>query len=753
MGKEGGYWGGRSSKRAEAETPSGCISAFFQLFDFHPFHFSLQHQPQASSNCHHDTVTIPKGTEAPRNSLESEEGLMVSSISSKEENLKIPKNSKLFIKTSAGISSNGNKLANVNDLSPGTKTPTLVARLMGLDLLPDAQSPSSSSPSSSSTTTTSSSCLSATKSQVNSHLHHHQHQHRHLRPRQHNVIITKPRHSMDDSIAASRFLPDTPRISSARRSDVEHRLSLQINKENMGVGENLELPRFSFSKVKKFEEQHSSNNKSPRHYAKQIVKQMKESMMSRKVGIDVTNTVKNNKRSGEQERGGEFVGQFMRSKKSPRTPTTSSVSKVAGNELSSPGKVSNNPSCSPRLRFMDPKNKLSTVSTTGNEDQISPQPVVKLDNQPQAVSSVLAQAKPQPILFEEQEAQFQTQKSSVPKCKKAANEKFSPRLKKPIIRNKQDESFVRPLSSPNRASDIKSTSKSKKNHPLLIKLLNLNTVQNINSNTLPAAVNTKIPQKQTQVCDAREAKYCSSQLFSGSSQTYTKEATSSSCILSTTTTGESNVDELDKRKISGSMLNYNGPEFEYVSSILSRTGLAVKKEGRSTRTTVVSVSLFRQWLSPTQPLDPSIFHHLEQQFQNQNQNENPTSNIFSASSQDGNLRPKYDLGVRSNRRLLFDLVNETLLEGLGPYYDEEMVWERITGRFLNKKCEVLEDIDALVEMEDMGKTMMKMKSAEALMAEIEGNIMDTLLHETVRMVTECGCWWWWYGRKDEDDAV
>ncbi|XP_054808319.1 uncharacterized protein LOC129310487 [Prosopis cineraria] len=739
MGKEGGSWGGRSFniKRAEAETPSGCTSSFFHFFDFHPFHL-FQHQPQASNGNDDTTTIIPKGTEAPRNSLESEDGTIVAGLISKEENLKMAKNKLSFIKTT---SSTGAKLGNhVNDLSPGTKTPTLVARLMGLDLLPDAQSPlaSSSSPSSSSTTTTtnsSASCLSATNSRANPHLHNH-----HLRPRQHNTLITKARHSMDDCIAASRFLPDAPRISSARRSDVEHRLSLQINKENMGSGgEDLELlPRFSFSKLRIEEQQHSSN-KSPRHYAKQIVKQMKESVMSRKVGIiEVTNTVKNREK---QERGGEFVGQF-RSKKSPSTTPTSSVSKEADELNSSPGKVSNNPSCSQkRLRFMDPKNKLRTTTPT-RKDQItvSPQPIKFDDIQPQVSRVSSAKAKPQAKLVEQQAHQFQKQKTSVPKWKKAADEKFSPRLKKPlhtsdIIRNKQDESFVRPLlSSPNRVSDVKSTGKSKRRHSMLINLLNLNTVQNINSNALPV---TKIPQKQTPVCDAREPKYCSSQLSSGSRQTYTTLTTAAAA-------GESNVDE-DKRKTSGFM--FNGPEFEYVSSILSRTGLVVKKG--TTTATSVSVSLNHQWFSPTHPLDPSIFHHLEQHFQNY-----PTScNIFSvlSSSQVRNLRTKYELplGLRCNRRLLFDLVNETLLEVVGPY-DEEAVWERIAGRFQSSKCEVLEDIDALIEMEDVGKTM-KVKSAEAMVAEIEGNIMDTLLHETVRIATGCYCWWW-YG-KDHDDAV
>lgn len=258
--------------------------------------------------------------------------------------------------------------------------------------------------------------------------------------------------------------------------------------------------------------------------------------------------------------------------------------------------------------------------------------------------------------------------------------------------------------------------------------------------------------KKTQVCDARDAKYyCNtSQLFSGSSQTYKKEATTSLCIQRTTSTptsGESNIHVLDKTKITcESMFNNNGPEFEYVSSMLSRTNFPVKK-GTINNTSSVSVSLFHQCLSPKpQPLDPSFFHLLEQQYHSQNNNHNPnnpTGDILSFSSIDKNFRPyKYDLGVQYNRRLLFDLVNETLVDAVEG--SEEKVWESIIGRIEkgNKKCEFLEDIDALVEMEDDTMKKRKVKSEEEgeaiiMVAEIEGNIMDTLLHETVMMVTEC----------------
>lgn len=84
--------------------------------------------------------------------------------------------------------------------SPGTKTPSVVARLMGLDLLPESNSPSFSS---------------------------------------HRKDAGLLRSSFSDDLFTVRSLPETPRTSSSsRKSDIErHRLSLQINKENASKDE------------------------------------------------------------------------------------------------------------------------------------------------------------------------------------------------------------------------------------------------------------------------------------------------------------------------------------------------------------------------------------------------------------------------------------------------------------------------------------------------------------------------------------
>ncbi|CAJ1952602.1 unnamed protein product [Sphenostylis stenocarpa] len=725
MGREW-YFAGRSSKRgvvvgggggggeAEAQEPSGCMCAVFQLFDFHPFHFPNINQQQTSfkpPSCSlEDHTRVSKGAEAPRNSLESEDGDgHVSSLSSKEEDFKIPKNI-VQIKTSGGTTTGG---GNLNDLpaeitsSPGTKTPTLVARLMGLDLLPGTHSPSFSS--------SSSSCLSTPNPLGNV-----PHLHRHLRHKQH--IQTKHRNSIDSSdIAATRSLPETPRISSSRRSDVDyhHRFSLQINKENMNLGEDLELPRLSFSKRKCDE----NNGRSPSHYARQIVKQVKESV-GRKVGQDITNSLKTRE---------EIVGQ-LKSKKSPKT---SSLKAIDESETSPLKAQPNTSSYSPRLRFID-KHKPS-ATTTPSPLTPDDQNMLKLPPPPPPVNTqlprVLTKPKPQVLLLPQQQDFHQNN----PKCKKSTNEKFNSRLKRPpqtsdIIRNKQEESFIIRPTSPTRASDTKS-SKSKKTHPLSSNLLN-----NINSvpNLLPVKIDhsppaTKILSKQSQVCDSQESK-SSSQLSSCSRQKYKQEGTTA---LATRETSQ-NKPNGASATTGGAPQSHTPQELHYITAILART-TALNVEGTPTNPTLLS--LHRHWFSPTHPLNPSIFLHLEDP----------------AADKDLSFAPKDQLGHRWNRKLLFDLVDEILKEILQErekrlWFSKdvagcrhsgsvvERVWKRV-GEFPRAKCEVLEDIDGLIEGEDMerekdGEGLEE--EGEGLVAEIEGNIWGTLVHETVMLMDLLG---------------
>lgn len=359
------------------------------------------------------------------------------------------------IKTSERTRTRGGSFDDLS--SPGTKTPTLVARLMGLDLLPDTNSSSSSS----------SSCLSTPKQQGHSH---------HNKPKkQQHIQILRHRHSTDSALR-----------SSSRKPYVEHRLSLQINKENIGLGEDLETPpRFSFSK-RTFED-NNNTSRSPSHYARQIVKQVKESV-SRKVGLDITNTIK----SRENQRQEDSVYQF-KSKKSPKT-----LAKPL--DENSPGKHSNT-SYSPRLsRFNDNTNNKNSPTTPKDQNtrpvvnvKASSPPPPAVVNIEQQVPRVSTKPKPQ-VLSEKEEVKNQ---QSFLKCKKTSHGDLNTRLNKPpqtSIRNKQQESFITRPTSTTRANDNKT--KSKRTHRLSTNLLsNLN---NTVPNRLPLKIDP-IPQKQVPI--------------------------------------------------------------------------------------------------------------------------------------------------------------------------------------------------------------------------------------------------------------
>ncbi|KAL8519434.1 hypothetical protein ACS0TY_010391 [Phlomoides rotata] len=187
MGREWLYWvagGGMGTRRRRSRikeqgttSSGGCMCAVFQLFDLNQFQLPLNLHPH---------IQEEKGVEAPRNSLELEEREAVKSSSKplamnkEEEFLNFPVGSINQIKTRASNSRTDDLCGGTN--SPfGTKTPNLVARLMGLDLLPECSSPKS-----------------------------------------------QKRCFSDDDIS----------IGASRRSDVDHhhRLSLQINTERISQG-------------------------------------------------------------------------------------------------------------------------------------------------------------------------------------------------------------------------------------------------------------------------------------------------------------------------------------------------------------------------------------------------------------------------------------------------------------------------------------------------------------------------------------
>ncbi|XP_047322939.1 uncharacterized protein LOC124926703 [Impatiens glandulifera] len=318
-----------SSAAAPAATSGCCITAVFQLFDFQS---SLCHQ-LPSFQLPQQPSTIIKGAEAPRNSLEIEPPMEAFSSAMKHaQALNIP----VGIQIKTGSSSRTEDLlSECSSSSPGLKTPNLVARLMGLDLLPDQTIPLSSSSSSS------------IKSR-NYHLH------RDSKPRTNNNFV------LDIDLMGSRSLPETPRISSERRSNLDyHRLSLQINRENTVSGQ-FELSRNSTGRrdVKVLDEE----NRSPGFYARQIVKKVKDNI-SRKVGSDITNTVMNKTQSEsdhQKQRINDDDDQIVFSK-----------SNKQGTRTDEPAS-----SCSPRLRFLDLKNR--GLSSPGRVDNPKPSPQFRI---------------------------------------------------------------------------------------------------------------------------------------------------------------------------------------------------------------------------------------------------------------------------------------------------------------------------------------------------------------------------------------
>ncbi|XVE64142.1 hypothetical protein DITRI_Ditri07aG0077900 [Diplodiscus trichospermus] len=740
MGKEW-YWvsgakpssTSKSSKRASERdpaqtTPSGCMSAVFHLFDFHHFHFPLSTQTSSSScscfkpdsflNSPDTTTTTIKGAEAPRNSLESEEegstsasaSASLTSTSKEEELLNIPIG--IHIKTivdtrsKVGATNNYETCSEISG-SPGTKTPTLVARLMGLDLLPESRSPSFSS---------------APNFQSNSCLKHHYIQSsKPLKSK-----ITGHRNSLDGDIRGTRSLPETPRISSARRSDVDHhhRLSLQINKENMSPSEGLMMSRLSSFKRKELKRE--DENRSPGHNPRQIVKQVKQSV-SRKVGMDITK-IQNRKQARE-----ELVSQF-------KLKNISSVlTKVVDDDNSSAVKHSIPSSCSPKLRFLESKSKPVINSSTKDRNPQPPKSSFSLSSetniQPQPIRILPKPKLLQPV-EEEQDAQHkqqqqQQQPRAPSKCKKGSSQKFISQPNKPqqtrdIIRNKQEEPFVRPSI----ANRVNIPDKKCRKTPLLSnEILSITVPILLPVKKDPSPPATKIPQKQ--VLDAQRPKR-SSQLSSCSSQTYNKQEATHAHV----SRGNNRGDRCNDANTAGSTTGYE-EEYEYIARILRRTGLG--------KDTPVS---FKSWFSPSHPLDPSIFYYLE--------HFTTCSTTILANTNDNNNNKKTkssQLSHRCNRKLLFHLVDEILIEILKPYFNMKP-WVLTVGHdfshmdgsqlidtlcskirsFPRADCRVLEDIDALIDRDLPGTKLQRImayeEEGEGIVAEIEKDILEALVHET-----------------------
>ncbi|KAL0371637.1 UNVERIFIED_CONTAM: hypothetical protein Scaly_0845300 [Sesamum calycinum] len=627
MGREWLYWiggggggggggSGRSSTRKgkvsgelmgdAAATSAGCMCAVFQLFDLHHFHqFPLNQQHPSDFLL---TVLLFK-----KMSLHLKVGIQ---IKTSKTMVSSPR-----VSTSASRSRTDDFSSECSSNSPGAKTPSLVARLMGLDVLPECSSPSFSS------------------SNSRPHLH------RNPPKKERNLLQNRSsRNFSDDDISVgARSLPETPRISSARRG--------------------------RFSRV-----QLQDENRSPGHYAKQIVKQVKESV-SRRVGLDITNTSRD--REQISTRRDENLILLKPTKKN------SKILSRFEEETSPDGKQSVAPSCSPRLRFLDPNKNKPLITNSGTNS-----PRISSSSDTHQHAQATAKPKPQPI-FPLQEQQQQQQKDSKKvggnngKCSSSNLKKLPPQASDYAIRNKKEEPFVKKDPSP------------------------------------PP---TKLPQKQPQVSDALSSKR-STQLSSKTSHSYKQLQLHPDKILSV----PENV--LPDSTNGCATAPPGGTAAEYGSYIQKILNLAGIINNVSTPSTIV------KWHTSSHPIDPSIFHHLE---------------LFHPTSTAGGGRSTI-LSRRCNRKLIFQLVNELLAEILKPHFNLRPLIPPITSvehfplvdelckkidSFPASNCQVLEDIDSLID-KDLRKSQLKgffEEESENIVCEIETEILESLVRETVAMV-------------------
>ncbi|KAL4557137.1 hypothetical protein LXL04_035308 [Taraxacum kok-saghyz] len=307
----------RKTKRERNNSSSGCMSAIFKFFDIQHHQFGFHHPTLIFESAINTPQHVNIGLQAPRNSLESPETAMdiapSSSLVKEETNFNIPMGG-IQIKTKrSGLSED---LYSEYSGSPSTKTPNLVARLMGLDLLPEYSCPR---PSSSSSTPANS--------------HHH-----------------------------SRSLPATPRISTAsRRStdrDYHHRLSLQIDKENCSSYKRQEPERETLQMKMARRRSDLLLDEHKSQYAKQIENQVRE-RIGRRLGTDITNTMsQSTMRNKEQRRDSNLV--LLKPKNTtpsqlltPAPAPGPAIKQKQEQEHTTPF------SSSPKLRLLDIKSNLS----------------------------------------------------------------------------------------------------------------------------------------------------------------------------------------------------------------------------------------------------------------------------------------------------------------------------------------------------------------------------------------------------------
>ncbi|KAJ0962218.1 hypothetical protein J5N97_030046 [Dioscorea zingiberensis] len=277
MGRRDWYW----SRSADQKGSPGCMSGMLHFLDFHQLLFTTTNGSNPKSNTSKTPPELSpqpsnlKGLEAPRNSLELNEEEIVLI---KEEYCDVPVGvqinqvpATLVTKREMGYCLEEERKSSSSQA--GTpRTPSVVARLMGLEMLPEREeAPAVFSLRSMSTCSISPPAPLTrviTKKKKKKNIKHYDDD-----CPKHSPHSPKPLQNWNSNINGSQSLPDTPRASSPRKSwDVDSRYSTQLNKENHNP--DLE-PEFG-SRLEGENKTHRSNN----HYAREIVKQVKESIIN-----------------------------------------------------------------------------------------------------------------------------------------------------------------------------------------------------------------------------------------------------------------------------------------------------------------------------------------------------------------------------------------------------------------------------------------------------------------------------------------
>ncbi|KAI3519528.1 hypothetical protein L1887_08724 [Cichorium endivia] len=421
-----------------------------------------------------------------------------------------------------------------------------------------------------------------------------------------------------------------------------------------------------------------------------IAQQVRENI-SRRVGADITNTVKRK----EQRRDECLV---VLKPKRPSPPSSAISDFHQGINYGNVRAKESEPvplSCSSRLKLLEIKNTFNRpISNSPKSSSLSSSTEVM-----KSPSSSSITTKSPPLIKDKVQVVKQENPQKVQKCKRIASEKYDLRLKKI---HQQEEPFMKKCN--------------KKSTPLSNHLVNVNTTTKFISfkKEMASPSSTTLSQKQVPLESITQLPSCQSRSYKETHTLCFQDNVSSNgngvAAMTTTTTGGRSVSD----------------HLEYISRILSHAGIE--------KTTPISVT---HWYSPSHPLHPSIFHQLEKL-----------------------LHPTVTTNF-ATRKLIFDVADELLVEILKPYISfkpwaagrnsHRMYGSELIGKLCEKissfpaaDCRVLEDIDGVIEGDLRSSTRVVgeiafEEEAEELVAELERDMVDTLVNEMAGMIWHVGC--------------